>query len=98
MKVEISKRARRNAERIDAWWREHRDTKDLFATEFQEAIRFLETVAEPGTPRPTAQRPMLRRLLLKKTRRHIYFEIYDREEVVRILSVWGATRERAPKL
>ena len=98
MKVEISKRARRNAERIDAWWRKHRDAKDLFAKEFQEAIQLLETEADPGTPRPTARRTGLRRILLKKTRRHIYFEIRDREQVVRILSVWGATRERDPEL
>jgi hypothetical protein len=98
VKVEISKRARRNAERIDAWWRKHRDAGDLFATEFQEAIHFLETVADAGTPRPTVRRPRLRRLLLKRTRRHIYFELHEQEQTIRVVSGWGATRERAPKL
>ena len=98
MRVDISKRARRDAERIDAWWREHRDARELFAQEFQEAIRFLKTVAHPGTPFPTERRPGLRRLLLPKTERHVYFEIFDTEQVVRVVSVWGAPRERPPKL
>jgi len=98
VKVEVSKRASRNAERIDTWWREHRDTRDRFAREFAEALRFLETVPNPGTPCPTDRRPRLRRLLLKKTKRHVYFEIFEREQITRILCVWGAPRERGPKL
>ena len=98
MKVEISKRARQNAERIDRWWRDNRDARDLFAEEFQEAIRFLETVADAGSPWPTAKRPRLRRLLLKKTKRHLYFEIHEEGQFTRIVAVWGATRERAPRL
>jgi hypothetical protein len=98
VRVDISKRARRDAERIDAWWREHRDARELFAREFQEAVHFLKTVASPGTRFPTARRPGLRRLLLPKTGRHLYFEIFETEQVVRILSLWGAPRERPPKL
>jgi plasmid stabilization system protein ParE len=96
--VVISQRARRDAERIDAWWRSHRDARELFAREFQAAVQFLKTVADPGTPYPTARRPGLRRLLLPKTGRHVYFEIVQAENLVRILSVWGAPRERPPKL
>jgi hypothetical protein len=39
------------------------------------AIGHLETVAEPGTPCPTARRPRLRRFLLPKSKVHLYFEI-----------------------
>jgi hypothetical protein len=77
VKVEISKRARRDAERLDVWWREHRDARELFAREFQDAIRFLGTVENPGTPYPTVRRPGLRRLLLTKTKRHVYFEVFE---------------------
>ena len=98
MKVDISKRAQRDAERIDKWWRAHRDARELFAREFQEAIHFLETVADPGTPYPTKRRPRLRRLLLPKTKCHVYFEIFEHEDAVRVLSAWGGPRERAPKL
>jgi ParE-like toxin of type II ParDE toxin-antitoxin system len=96
--VEISKRARRDAIRFDAWWREHRDSRELFAQEFQEAIDLLETEPAPGTAHPTTRRPNLRRVLLMKTKRHVYFEIFEREQVARILCVWGAPRERGPKL
>ena len=98
MRVEIAKRAARNAERIDRWWREHRDSSDLFAHEFREAIHFLETVADAGTPWQTAMRPRLRRLLLRKTQRHVYFEPFDEGELIQIVAVWGAARERSPIL
>ncbi len=88
MKVEVSARTSRNADRIDTWWREHRDARDLFAREFQKAVRFLETVPNPGTPWPTKRRPGLRRLLLKKTKRHIYFEIFEPERHAEASMTW----------
>jgi hypothetical protein len=36
--------------------------------------------------------------LLKKTKRHVYFELNEGEDVIRIVCVWGASRERGPKL
>jgi hypothetical protein len=33
-----------------------------------------------------------------KTKSHVYFEINEREQVVRIMSVWDGRRERPPKL
>lgn len=98
MKVEISTRAQREAKRLDSWWREHRDAQELFALEFQEAVEILGTVRIPGAPWPTSRRPRLRRLLLKKTNRHVYFEIFERKQVVRIVTVWGAPRKPPPKL
>jgi hypothetical protein len=98
VKALISKRAARAVERIDARWREHADHRDLFALEFADAIDRLETTPGPGTPFPTPKRPALKRLLLPKSRCHVYFEIDLDKQVVRILHVWDGRRERAPKL
>ncbi len=98
MKAFISKRAARAAERIAAHWREHGDDPDMFAREFADAIDLLETTPGPGAPFPTARHAHLKRLLLHKSRCHIYFEIDDAKQMIRILHVWDGRRERAPKL
>lgn len=98
MKAYLSKRAARAAERIDAQWREHADDRDIFATELLAAVERLESVTTPGSPFPTAKRPALRRLLMPKSRCHIYFEIDDVNQVIQILHIWDGRRGRAPKL
>ncbi len=71
---------------------------DLFLLEMQHAIEFLETVTTPGTPCPTRKRPQLKRILLEKTKCHIYFEINQRKAMLDVLTVWDGRRERPPKL
>jgi hypothetical protein len=51
-----------------------------------------------GVPYPTAKRPGLRRLLMPKTEYHLYFALEGEETLIVIHSVWGARRERGPKL
>ena len=98
MKAYLSKRAARAAERIDTRWRERADDPGIFAREFLEAVELLESSKVPGSPYPTAKRPALKRLLLPKSRCHLYFEIDDANQRIQILHVWDGRRERAPKL
>jgi hypothetical protein len=71
VRVEITKRAQRSIERIDARWRKHADQRELFRAEMDEVIEHLETVSSPGTPCPTSRRPHLKRILLEKTKCHV---------------------------
>ena len=98
MKAFITKRAARAAERIDARWREDADHAATFARELRDAIELLEAASGPGSPFPTPSRPMLRRILLPKSRCHVYFEIDDVKQLIQILHVWDGRRARAPKL
>lgn len=98
MKAYLSKRAARAAERIDARWREHADDPGIFATEFLAAVERLESATTPGSPYPTTKHPSLRRLLMPKSRCHIYFDIDDATQMIQILHIWDGRRERAPKL
>ena len=97
MKAFISKRAARAAERIDARWRESADHPGVFARELLEAVELLETTPSPGAPFPTTRRPSLKRVLLRKSRCHIYFEV-DEKQTIQILHIWDGRRERPPKL
>jgi hypothetical protein len=52
----------------------------------------------PGSPFPTASHPALKRLLLRRSRCHLYFEGDETKQIIRILHIWAGRRERPPKL
>lgn len=98
MRVEITKRAQRSIERIDARWRKQADHPEIFRAEMDEVIEHLETVSSPGTPCPTARRPDLKRILLEKTKCHVYFFVNERKQWIEMIQVWDGRREHRPKL
>jgi len=98
MRVKLSKRAENAVRRIDAHWHANADHRDVFRSEMAEVVEFLETVSTPGTPCPTKKHPGLKRILLEKSKCHIYFEINERQALVDVIAVWDGRRERAPKL
>ncbi len=99
MKVRLAAPARQQADRIDRWWRENRQAAcDLFARELSEARNLLAETPEVGAPYQRRRGVMVRRVLLPKTRNHVYYEIDRTLNVVMILAVWGAPKEHGPKL
>jgi hypothetical protein len=98
VKAFMSKRAVRAAERIDERWRESADDPSIFARELLEAIERLETAPGVGQAVPSPRHPSLRRVLLPKSRCHIYFEIDEAKQMIQVLHVWDGRRERGPKL
>jgi plasmid stabilization system protein ParE len=95
VKVELSAEAQSQVERIDAWWREHRQAApDLFAEELEEALR---TLAEtPAVAVRYAPKPGVRRLLLRRTHHHLY--VVGEPARVYVVAVWSAYRGRGPRL
>lgn len=90
--------AQRRFEAEDEWWREHRDVKDLFVEEFTQTLERLGEMPEIGQRYRTARGVLIQRVLMKKTRCHIYYW-HDRERgIIEIHSIWGASRERGPSL
>jgi plasmid stabilization system protein ParE len=99
VKLHLGKRARSHIEREEAWWAENRPAApDLFAREFKEILEHIRSTPGAGVRWPTATRPSLRRILMPRTLNHIYFRVDDAKGVIRVLAVWGAPRERGPKL
>ena len=99
MKLELAEPARRQAEEIEEWWAENRPAAPaLFAQEFRDTLEFIR--GNPGvvTLWPTARRPDLRRVLMPRTRHHLYFRADMTMQVVQVLAVWGAPRGRGPRL
>ena len=79
---------------IDDWWRSNRDDPDLFLRELEAALEALETW--PSALGSRYRRA--RRVLLRKTRYHVYYVVDDVRRLVEIRAVWHAVRGNGPVL
>jgi plasmid stabilization system protein ParE len=97
VKLVLLDEAQQQFETEDAWWREYRDAKELFIQEFAKALEQVTTMPETGRRYRRARGKLIQRVLMKKTRCHLYY-FHDRErDLVEVHSVWGARRKRGPK-
>lgn len=98
MKIVLLDEAQERFEAEDRWWREHRAAKDLFATEFEEALRQIASAPGIGQRYRHSRGQLVQRVLMKKTRCHVYYLHNVERDVVEIHSIWGARRRRGPVL
>ena len=98
MKIRVSSRAQREADRHDAWWRANRPAApNLLIHELLNVLDLLEKNPSLGVPYDAKHfEGPVRRVLMKKTERHVYYGHLGNELI--ILAVWGARRGRSPKL
>jgi plasmid stabilization system protein ParE len=99
VKLRVGKRAQRQADQIEGWWVGNRPAApSLFTDELEELFEHIRTIPGAGVRWPTPKRPTLRRILMERTGNHIYFRVDEAKGVVHVIAVWGAPRERGPKL
>ena len=99
MKLRISRRARSQIERIQAWWVENRPASPaLFLDELAATERRLRAAPELGAVYTEGKGGVVRRVVLPKTQHHIYYRIDLEGTELMVLVVWGARRGRLPKL
>ena len=101
MSVRILTTARADAQvvGIELWWRENRPAAHrLFTDELAGVISLLSDAPDIGRRVPRRGVPGLRRVLLPRSRYHVYY-VHDEEraEVV-ILAAWSAVRGHGPPL
>jgi plasmid stabilization system protein ParE len=95
--LRLAPRALSEAKRHKTWWRKNRlASPDLFEDEFSVTVRSIQATPSLGAVYPSRFDIVVRRVLVTKTKTHVYFTVTDSEVV--ILSVWGAARARGPKL
>lgn len=70
----------------------------LFLDELEETFRCICNVKTAGIRWPTPRQPNMRRILMKRTKNHVYFVIDEAHDTVRVHAVWGAPKGSAPKL
>lgn len=97
MKLRLAPRALSEAKRKKTWWFKNRPAApNLFEEEFNATVRMIQGTPSLGAIYPSRFDIVIRRVLMTKTANHVYFT--ETESEVVILSVWGASRERGPRL
>lgn len=95
--VRTTPEAERQITQSDDWWRRNRTAApDLFLDEITTAFGIIANAPFIGRPYRKSPVPNTRRLLLKKTRYHVYYVLSESE--IRILAVWHAQRAKEPNL
>ncbi len=98
-RVGFSRTADAHVESIESWWRENRlAAPDMFSRELEAAVRLLETSPLIGKSYPSAPVSEVRRLLIGRSRYHLYWEVDVATRSVTILAVWYAGRGSGPRL
>ena len=93
-RVRVTATARAQVTREKLWWLENRTHTEVFAAEFEEALRIVAFLPGAGTSYPGAGVAGLRRIYLRKVACHIYYTFDEQDVIVR--AFWSAHRGRAP--
>jgi hypothetical protein len=81
------------------WWRANRPLiPDLFDRELAGAKRQLEQQSELPPVYETVRGQIMRRVLLPKTERHVYYSVDDATRSVIVHVFWAARKGRGPQL
>ena len=98
-RVEFSPEAVRQAQQVEQWWRGNRPASPgLLMEELAGAVEALSASPGVGAPYRRAALPGMRRVLLPRTRYHLYYTVDEAEEVVRIHALWHTARGQGPTL
>jgi plasmid stabilization system protein ParE len=99
MKLVFTPDAERQVTEMDSWWRGHRPAaRDLFARELAEAGALIAKMPTAGAVYTSKRGLQFRRVLMPKTKNHLYFEVDETRELVIVHAIWGAPRGRGPRL
>lgn len=97
LRIRVASEAREQITAVAAWWRANREAAPgLFRAELADALGLLATSPELGTPYPDAPLPDVRRLLMLRTRYHLYYTIDLARGEVFVRALWHASRGEGP--
>lgn len=95
--VVFLRRAAREIEAVDEWWRANRiAAPELFVSELDAVLSAVALMPSLGAPAKAQRARGLRRVLLRRTRYHVYYRV--RDDVLEVLAVWHAARGVGPGL
>lgn len=100
MKTRFAEPAQREARRMQRWWRANRPKAPrLFALELADVRRRITDNPDSGKVYAVrAGGVVVRRVLMPKTRTHVFYELREGEHVAMIVALWGAMKEHGPEL
>ena len=81
------------------WWQANRPkAPGLFLEELRAAKERLERYPEAGRLVRRRGFPRLRRMLLQRTRYHVYYRYFPEDDEVWVVAVWAGMRRHGPRL
>ena len=85
---------------MQRWWKANRPKAPmLFAMELADARMTIAEKPDIGSVYAVrAGGVIVRRVLMPKTRTHVFYEVREDEDVVMVVALWGATRGTEPDL
>lgn len=96
---EFTPPADRRVAAIEEWWRANGDDPLLFRRELEETLDRLCEGRVVGVVYQTKRRRLqVLRVLLPKSGHWVYYTIDQTKQLLRIITVWGTSRRRQPKL
>lgn len=100
MKLVFDGRALDDIEAMGAWWRANRlAAPDLFEEELAAVLDLIRRApASVAIYRARTGGERVRRLLMPRTKNHVYFVHDAATQVVRVVALWGAVKRRGPPL
>jgi len=97
--VRFQARARKQTVDIGQWWMRNRPAAPrLFFSELSEAVALISANPRIGLLKPHPEIPGLRRLILTRTRHHLYYVYEETSDEIVVLSVWSEARGAEPEL
>jgi plasmid stabilization system protein ParE len=98
VKFEVSRRARRQIEALNAWWVEHRSAaRSLFLDELERVERLLRDNPEIGAVYAAHKHGAIRHVLLSRTDHRLYYRYRREHDEIVVMMVWGPSRARGPR-
>ncbi|MGB8930207.1 MAG: hypothetical protein WCC48_03030 [Anaeromyxobacteraceae bacterium] len=99
MKIVFTPEGDRQATDKDRWWRENRPASpDLFSDELADILGLIARTPNAGARYETVSGKAARRVLMPRTKNHVYFEVDETHERIIVHAVWGTPRGRGPDL
>jgi plasmid stabilization system protein ParE len=97
VRIVFHPRAVEDALRIDAWWTANRlAAPDLFQRELETTVAAVASSPLLGTISPDDEFRDVRRVLMRRTRYHVYYRTIG--EVLEVLAIWHTARGEGPTL
>ena len=97
MNVAFHPRAAEDAAAINGWWKANRRAApDLFLRELEEAVGLIANSPTLGTAANDDDLPGVRRVLMRRTRYHVYYRVTG--EILEVLAIWHGARGEGPTL
>lgn len=96
--VVVDEAAQQLREIVDWWIANRAAATTLALDEFEHCVRLLESSPDVGLRFHRTPVPGVRRVVMKRTKNHVYY-VHDADNaVVYIIAVWGAPKEGDPVL